>query len=555
MALTEQKFLQTGTGAVNRDVSDKFKEMVSVKDFGAVGDGTTNDTAAIQAAFNSGKPLLINEGTYRIVGGLTLNHPYDIRGAGLENTVLMFESMGGFAGTDGITITNTGEKFASGVMSDMTIAIKGANGRHAVVTPTSATAYDTYSAQYTFERMLFRGDVEVATPDPDGLYDYGWSKYLNIGSSRNTVIRDVMVLGCYDYTTYSAGDAGDVALSTAFHFDTDDAILMPIVDHCFVHYCGKAVWFEGVTVSNPMVVNSQFHRCYDGIYSPNSSGCDEVQLHSLNINAQRRCIYINTTAFVDITSVRLTRASGGYDHGLGWYGLYANQVDELKIQGLRAYNTGTSYTGTHTGVFINDSDYPKISDIHCYGAAAAGMTTGIELKDVRFAKLSGPSFRNTTNAISFTTASSGSPECSIAGPQFGPSVTNQYSYGAGVTRDFITVLDDYDRYQSADSAVTALSSAGSVTLTRGVDNQVKRYNFTTGTGAYAYDITLSDTNAENGDKFVFHITTSATNPTVNIKDGSGATQVTINAGTAKKHQVEMVFGTAWRCIGACESIV
>jgi hypothetical protein len=45
-------FLQAGTGAVQTTVQDKLRETVSVKDFGAVGDGVTDDTAAIQAAYN-----------------------------------------------------------------------------------------------------------------------------------------------------------------------------------------------------------------------------------------------------------------------------------------------------------------------------------------------------------------------------------------------------------------------------------------------------------------------------------------------------------------------
>jgi hypothetical protein len=43
-------FLQAGTGAVATTVQAKLRQTVSVKDFGAVGDGVANDTAAIQAA-------------------------------------------------------------------------------------------------------------------------------------------------------------------------------------------------------------------------------------------------------------------------------------------------------------------------------------------------------------------------------------------------------------------------------------------------------------------------------------------------------------------------
>lgn len=67
------------TGAVDRSLHEKLYEALSVKDFGATGDGTTDDTDAVQKAIDAakvgtlGKTLLIPEGEYVIGSTISID--------------------------------------------------------------------------------------------------------------------------------------------------------------------------------------------------------------------------------------------------------------------------------------------------------------------------------------------------------------------------------------------------------------------------------------------------------------------------------------------------
>jgi len=76
-----------------RSLSDRFADTVNVKDFGAVGDGVTDDTVAIQAALNSTASLIVfPSGSYLITSSVTIPSNKHLRGDGIGVTNIVVNS-------------------------------------------------------------------------------------------------------------------------------------------------------------------------------------------------------------------------------------------------------------------------------------------------------------------------------------------------------------------------------------------------------------------------------------------------------------------------------
>lgn len=85
-----------------RTLGERFADVVNVKDFGAKGDGTADDTAAIQAALNAGKEVFFPSGTYLISSNLKLGDGHRVTGYG---AILKIKD-GAYTGTF-LMMTNT----------------------------------------------------------------------------------------------------------------------------------------------------------------------------------------------------------------------------------------------------------------------------------------------------------------------------------------------------------------------------------------------------------------------------------------------------------------
>jgi hypothetical protein len=91
-------YTPAGGSAVTTTVQAKLRQTISVEDFGAIGDGTTNDTVAIQAAIDSlvsGQTLIFSK-NYKINASLTITNKSRIRLTGKGRVFLSGAASGAY---------------------------------------------------------------------------------------------------------------------------------------------------------------------------------------------------------------------------------------------------------------------------------------------------------------------------------------------------------------------------------------------------------------------------------------------------------------------------
>jgi hypothetical protein len=107
--------------------------VTNVHDFGAVGDGTTDDTTAIQTAIthvqsNGGGIVFIPAGTFKITGTLTITAAVRLLGAGRYTTVLNFVNT-----THDCIVVNNGTAYIYGVeIADLQMTFSGKTAGRAI---------------------------------------------------------------------------------------------------------------------------------------------------------------------------------------------------------------------------------------------------------------------------------------------------------------------------------------------------------------------------------------------------------------------------------------
>ncbi len=173
-------FIQAGAGAVMRWIQDKLRESLSVKDFGAVGDGVADDTAALQAAidaaYTSGKMhVYVPAGVYKTTKPLYLwsgtNYAFpavQLRGDGVSASIIRKttnDTLGdgsSYAAIDAVVIPAPQSKSAAQDIYNLRLADITLDGRVGGVTVAYGLRTINPCGQFHLERVNTRADVCIS---------------------------------------------------------------------------------------------------------------------------------------------------------------------------------------------------------------------------------------------------------------------------------------------------------------------------------------------------------------------------------------------------------
>jgi len=174
-----------------QSLNAKLSEYLSVKDFGALGDGATDDTTAIHAAiaacFTAKKRLFFPAGTYRC--NLVVQYRVSMFGEGMNFTQLRSYTAGGWAMSFLYAASNwrwdTIEKigFIGSVAAGVTATDYGVR-----LGPATYTTNSEYIGRWEFRDCLFRAKVGVYLP------------YGNIGNKFTGCAFESGDFGIYGYS-------------------------------------------------------------------------------------------------------------------------------------------------------------------------------------------------------------------------------------------------------------------------------------------------------------------------------------------------------------------
>lgn len=296
--------------------------VANVLDYGAKGDGTTNDTAALQAAIDAVNAQPMNgvvylpSGTYKITTALSVPYGVSIFGDGGTASIIQAEAC------NGLNFTSFGYSIGSMFYEDFGLTANSGSNYAAVQSINSPTSVTQDGLN--FNRMRF----------------YGWNQCFILSSTWNTTISNCRAENINNFITLSQGNG--------------QAVITKIIQNNMVFGSG------GLGTGSKYAINIA-----------NTTGFTEtVHIFQNSIYGFQICVNVNQATYITIGSNDLSGSVKviAFVTSAGGYNIINNYIE---------------VTGSGTGIFgaAQGSETPEtrtnIQDNYFVGTATAAI--GLQL--------------------------------------------------------------------------------------------------------------------------------------------------------------------------------
>lgn len=353
-------FIQAGAGAVARTAQAKMRETFSVTDFGAVGDGTTDDTAAIQACLDAvpdatidggGGAVFFPRGTYIVTDTLEPKPHTHLYGEGIGISTLEIP--------DNCVNTSFTMLYMNGgppVLGELPM-------RYVTLSDLSLNGNDNNNGSGTQSGIKYRRSqycaierVEVRAFKSNAI-TYSWATGEDINSSctlSHSLIRD-----CNDD-----------------HIVIQNSTNIDIIDNIIRTGSGNAIVFSSDPSGRIKICNNEFNQpAKSGVlciasnatisvqiqgnlfYSCNSTQTDRGAVHATSVTAWD----ISGNSFYNLLGSGIIIDSNNgvvtnnYVYKCGRYGIYASSATRMSIRGNTVIDASQGTTNTYDGIYATVS--------------------------------------------------------------------------------------------------------------------------------------------------------------------------------------------------------
>jgi hypothetical protein len=394
---TAVNYNQGGTGAVDRTVASKLREAVSIKDFGAIGNGVVDDHTAVQNAASNANSVVVSDGEYLLSQQVVMATPKSFVGYGATSK---FKTTAGFTGSIFSIAPAAGTDPKGWTVSDFEITNNGSATNAFLLDIASA---GEYISKFTLSKVISNTQVsnyfvalQNSIPNTDGLFTSyfsdNWSfggYYLENAGDSIYLERNTTTGAGVGYYVNQLGTAANITIRDGNCTSAGGALNM---------VKGANLTFENMQVECPVAFTG-VNNAAVSIDRPSGGSIYNTKIINNNINTQGNplyCVYLDNAVQTNIdgnelycdvaTGAHIYIDSGARDTIIGnnKYYNYATGAETTPIivdNGVGTFgvwkNATISLSGwTSQGATENVLGYFKTRDgtVHLRGRVAGSAT-------------------------------------------------------------------------------------------------------------------------------------------------------------------------------------